>query len=150
MSKAIELQSSVQKHINFVLNDEDEQGNPVSTTYKLVYNYAAIKRAEDSTGVDLKSFESWKNIKSSMTPALVHAGMAKYHPDVTLEYIADRLSPDVQRPLQDALFDYLFPGVMEQVKKIQEAKGETASPNVGGVEPDASKVSHEPGKTSGQ
>ena len=122
----IEVKSAVIPHIDLVINDVNEQGEAITKTFKLVYDYRAIARAEDSIGVDLKSFEAWKELKSSMTPKLVHAGLAKHHPEVTLEYLLDVLNPSVQRSLQEALFEYLFPGVMDAMRKAQaEAKGDS-------------------------
>src|SRR5579863_5434003 len=118
MSK-IEIQSPDLGYVELVLNSTDEQGNPASKTYKLIYEYRAIKRAEDALGIDLKDFTQWKNVKSSMTPQLVHAGLAKFHPEVTLEEIADQLNPSVQFPIQNAIFDMLFPGVMESIERLK-------------------------------
>jgi hypothetical protein len=131
MSKAVEIQSPDLGYVNLVLNTTDEQGNPVAQTYKLIYEYRAIKRAEDALGIDLKDFTKWGQIKSSMTPQLVHAGLAKYHPEVTLDQVIDQLNPEAQAVLQDAIFGLLFPGVLEKIKKLkeeQESVGET-SPN---------------------
>ena len=118
MSK-VEVQSAVIPHIELVINDVNEQGEAIVKKFKLVYDYRAIARAEEALGIDLKSFEAWKRITSSMTPKLVHAGLAKYHSDITLDYLLDVLNPTVQRSLQDALFEFLFPGVLEAMKKLQ-------------------------------
>jgi|HubBroStandDraft_5_1064220.scaffolds.fasta_scaffold10642_6 hypothetical protein len=131
----IEVKSAVIPHINLVINDVNDQGESITKTFKLVYDYRAIARAEESIGVDLKSFEAWKELKSSMTPKLVLAGLAKYHPDVPLDYLLDVLNPTVQRNLQDALFEYLFPGVMDLLKKAQAEHKSGDSKNVqGGTE----------------
>jgi hypothetical protein len=119
MSSVIEVQSAVIPYIRLVLNDVDDKGNPTSKEYKLVYDYRAIARAEQSLGIDLKSFEAWKHVTSAMTPQLVMAGLAKYHPDVTLDEVMDGLNPAAQRSLHDALIEYLFPGITEAVKKFQ-------------------------------
>lgn len=131
MSK-IEIQSPDLGIVELVLNSTDEQGNPVSQTFKLIYEYRAIKRVEDALGIDLKDFQQWKNVKSGMTPTLVHAGLAKYHPEVTLDQVTDLLNPEVQFAIHDAIFGLLFPGVLEQLNKLRaeaEAVGETI-PNV--------------------
>jgi hypothetical protein len=135
MSNTIEVQSAVIPHIDLVINDVNEQGESIQKKFKLVYDYRAIARAEESIGVDLKSFEAWKQLKSSVTPQLVHAGLAKHHPDVTLDYLLDVLNPTVQRSLQEALFEYLFPGVMDLMKKAQAEQKNGDSKNVpGGIE----------------
>ena len=76
MSKSIEVQSPDLGYINFVLSYEDEQGSPASKTFRLVYTYRAIRLAEESLGIDLKDFSKWAEVKSSMTPKLVLAGLA--------------------------------------------------------------------------
>ena len=130
MSKIVEVTSAVIPHIELIVNDVNEQGESIVKSFKLVYDYRAIARAEEALGIDLKSFKAWEKITSSMTPKLVHAGLAKYHPDVTLDYLLDVLNPTVQRSLQEALFEYLFPGVVEEMKKFQaEQEKKTASPN---------------------
>ncbi len=132
--KNLELQSPDLGYVNLVLNSADEQGSPVTRTYKLSYEYRAIKRAEDSLGIDLKDFTQWSKVKSSMTPQLIHAGLAKFHPDVTLDEVTDLLNPSVQAAVQDAIFELLFPGVLEKIQKRKaeldkaEAEG-TTSPN---------------------
>jgi hypothetical protein len=126
------IESGITPYISLVLNWDDDQGNPQTSEYKLCFDYRCIKKAEDLLGIDLKDFQAWKKVTSAMTPTLVHAGMSRYHPDVTLAQVEERLNPDVQRALQDALFDALFPGVMDAVKKFQaeEAKkSEGTSPN---------------------
>jgi hypothetical protein len=131
----MELQSPPIQHINLILNDVDEQGNPVTTTWKLAYEYRAIKRAEESIKVDLKSFEAWKTVSSAMTPQLVHAGLSKFHPDVTLDEVMDKLNPAVQRPVHEAIFEFLFPGILDAMKKVQETEPKNVE---GGVEAAAS------------
>jgi hypothetical protein len=119
MSK-IEIQSPDLGYIELILNSTDEQGNPASKTYKLCYDYRAIKRAEEALGVDLKDFTQWKDVKSHMTPQLIHAGLAKFHPDATLDEVTDLLNPSSQAVIQDAVFELLFPGVIEKLRKAKE------------------------------
>jgi hypothetical protein len=132
MNKPVEIQSPELGYVNFVLTTSDEQGQPVTNTYKLIFDYRAIKRAEEALGIDLKDFSQWKNVKSSMTPVLVHAGLAKFHPAVTLDEVIDSLNPESQGKIQDAIFELLFPGVIEKIQKLKaeqdKAEG-TASPN---------------------
>jgi hypothetical protein len=125
----LELQSPDLGYINLVLNSTDDQGKPASKTYKLSYDYRAIKRAEDSLGVDLKNFDQWSKVKSSMTPEIVHAGLAKFHPDVTLDEVIDQLSPDAQIAIQNAVFDLLFPGIIAQIEKLKAEKEKVEVPN---------------------
>ena len=127
----VEIQSPDLGYVELVLNSSDEQGNPVSKTYKLIYEYKAIKRAEDAIGIDLKDFTQWKNVKSSMTPQLVHAGLAKYHPEISLDEVMESLNPSAQSLIQDAIFELLFPGIIDKIQKLKAstAKNEPI-PNV--------------------
>jgi hypothetical protein len=123
------INSPVTPYINFVLNSEDPNGNPVVENFKLVYDYRAIRRAEEELGIDLKDWQQWKHIKSSQTPALVYCGLMKFHPDVTKEHIEETLNPDVQGPLQQALFDMFFPGVSDKIKAALAEQGKGESKN---------------------
>jgi len=129
----MEVQSPDLGILELVLNSTDDQGSPVSKTFKLLFDYRAIKRAEDELGIDLRDFSKWLDIvlKPSMTPALVHVGLAKYHPEVTLEEITDLLHPSAQGALQDAITELLFPGVLDKLRKAREdAEKEASVPNV--------------------
>ena len=64
-----------------------------------------------------------------MTPTLVHAGLAKYHPDVTLEQITDLLNPEAQNQIQNAIFDLLFPGILERIEKLKAETEQGELPN---------------------
>lgn len=127
--KKINVQSPDLSALELVLNSTDEQGETVSKTYLLVYDYRAIKRAEDALGIDLKDFRKWADVKSHQMPVLVHAGLAKNHPEVALSEIEDALNPSAQALIQDAVFELLFPGVLDKLKKAQE-QDKVTSPNV--------------------
>jgi hypothetical protein len=132
MSNVIEVQSPDIGYVNLVLGSLDAEGNPVSITYKLTYDYRGIKRFDDATAIDLKDFTQWAKVKSGHTPELVHAGLAKFHPDVTLDQVIDQLNPSAQAVIQDAIFELLFPGLLEKIKGLKEQQdrpGEV-SPNV--------------------
>ncbi len=129
MSKSIEVQSPDLGYINFVLSYEDEQGSPASKTFRLVYTYRAIRLAEESLGIDLKDFSKWAEVKSSMTPKLVLAGLAACHPEVTLEWLESVLNPSVQGAIQDAVFSLLFPGVLEKLQAAKDKADKEALPN---------------------
>jgi hypothetical protein len=129
----VEIQSPDLGYVELVLNSTDGQGTPVSKTFKLIYEYLAIKRAEDALGIDLKDYSQWSKIKSSMMPQLVHAGLAKFHPEVTLDEVTELLNPSVQASIQNAIFELLFPGVIEKIQKIKAEKEQDTSPNVQSV-----------------
>jgi hypothetical protein len=111
---------------------EGEEGVP-AREWKLCYDYRAIGKIEEATGLDLKKFESWKEISSGKHfPHIVWGGLNRYNPEVTLDEVIDVLNPEAQRLLSDAIFELMFPGVREAVLKQMEAErtGATASPNV--------------------
>jgi hypothetical protein len=122
-----EVQSTVTPEIRLTIVAEDAAGNEVKKTWRLVFDYRAIAKAEKATGRDLKKLAAWKDISSGTDfPAIVHAGLNRYHPDVTIDEVIDGLNPMAQRLLSDEIFYYMFPGMREAVEK--EAKGETENP----------------------
>jgi hypothetical protein len=112
--KSIQIDNNDFDYVNLTVKTDGGE-----TTYKLTYDYAAIKRAEDSTGVDLKDFKEWSKIKSSHTPALVHAGLHRHHSEVTLEQVTGFLHPATQVAVQNAIFELLFPGLREKIEAAQ-------------------------------
>jgi hypothetical protein len=129
MPEEITIQSTVTPAIKLVINGVDAAGKPTSTVWKVCFDYRAIAKCEAATGKDLKSIMAWQNIKSGTDfPQIVHAGLNRYNPDVTLDQVTDALNPQAQTLLSDAIFDMLFPGVRE-AWKASEAKSETESPN---------------------
>jgi hypothetical protein len=122
-----DIQSTVTPEIRLVVVTEDASGNEVKKTWRLVYDYRAIAKAEAATGRDLKRITAWKDISSGKDfPAIVHAGLNRYHKDVTLEEVIDSLNPMAQRLLSDEIFFYMFPGMREAMDK--KADGETENP----------------------
>jgi hypothetical protein len=129
MSEEITIQSTVTPAIKIIVNTEDASGKPKQQTWRLVFDYRAIAKCEAATGRDLKRIEAWKDISSGKEfPAIVHAGLNRYDPDVTLDQVIDALNPQAQRLLSDAIFDMLFPGVKE-AWEAKQAAGESESPN---------------------
>lgn len=123
------IQSAVTPHIKIVLNGED--GSAVAT-WKVCMDYRAIAKFEAATGKDAKRIDAWQSISSGREfPALVHAGLNRYNPEVTLDQVLDMLNPQTQTLLSNAIFDTLFPGVAEAWAKRQaeKAAGATADPN---------------------
>jgi hypothetical protein len=129
MSKQVsEVQSACTPEIRLVVNTEDAAGNTVAKIWRIVLDYRALAIIEKETGRDLKRIEQWKDVKSSEFPVFVHAGLHRYHPDVSREEVENNLNPASQRPLSDAFFEMCFPGVAEAWNKQQET-GATADPN---------------------
>jgi hypothetical protein len=122
MKNSSEVQSAVTPEIRLVVNTEDAAGNTIAKTWRLVLDYRALAIIEKATGRDLKRLDAWKELKSSEFPAFVHAGLHRYHPDVTMEEVEKSLNPACQGPLSDAFFEMCFPGVTEAWKK-QQAEG---------------------------
>lgn len=126
MPKMSEVQSAVTPEIRLVVSKEDAAGNAVATTWRIVLDYRALAIIEKATGRDLKRIEAWKEVKSSEFPVFVHAGLHRYHPEVSLEDVENSLNPASQTPLSNAFFELCFPGVTEAIAKKQS---ETESPN---------------------
>ncbi len=118
------------------LEIDSEDGTP-PVVWKLCYDYPAIAKIEDETGLDLKRIENWQGISSGhQFPKIVWSGLHRYHPEVTLDEVLDKLNPWVQREISAAIFDLMFPGYKEACERVEaelraaQATGATASPNV--------------------
>ncbi len=111
-------------HFSLVIDAED--GTPVKT-WKLCYTYKAIAKIEETTGIDLKKIEDWKDISSGKHfPVIVWGGLDKFNPEVSLDDVRDILNPEAQRLLSDEIFNLMFPGVKEAYEKSLQ---ENTSPN---------------------
>lgn len=68
---------------------------------------------------------------SSMQIAkIVWCGLAKHHPDVTLDEVLDFLNPADQSFLFSVLIEQFFPGINKIVEDAQTAEKTGGSPNV--------------------
>lgn len=117
---------------HFTLEIDTEDGQPPKV-WRLCYTYRAIAKIEEDLQIDLKKFEDWQKISSGKHfPAIVHAGMGKFNPEVTLEQVLDFLNPEAQKKLSDVIFELMFPGATDAYAKLMKDKesGATASPNV--------------------
>ena len=124
-----EVQSVVTDEFKLTVVSEDAAGNQTKKTWRLVYDYRSIAKIEKAIGRDIKKIESWKNLSSGTDfPAIVHGGLGRYHPDVTLDEVLDVLNPAAQRVLSDEIFYLMFPGMREVIEKQAET-GATADPN---------------------
>jgi hypothetical protein len=124
-----EVQSACTPEIRLIVESEDAAGNPTSKTWRLVLDYRALAIIEQTTKRDLKKIDGWKDLSSATDfPAIVHACLNRYHPDVELAEVVGNLNTAAQMPLENALFELAFPGAMEAWNK-QKATGATASPN---------------------
>src|ERR1700761_85301 len=110
------LKTRVTPH--FTLEIDGEDGNPPKV-WKLCYTYGAIALIEDTIGKDLKKVQDWKDLSSGKDfPVIVWGGLQKFN-------------PEAQRLLSDAIFELMFPGVVEAYNKAlaEEKTGATADPN---------------------
>jgi len=123
-----EVQSAVMDHFNIVVINEDAAGNEIKKTWRLVYDYRALAKIEKTIGRDIKKIEAWKDLSSGTDfPAIVHGGLNRYHPDVTIDQVLDVLNPAAQRILSNEIFYLMFPGMREAIEK-REAGTETENP----------------------
>ena len=119
---------------HFILKIDGEDGTPVRE-WKLCFDYRSIALIEEVTGLDLKKIEAWKDISSGKQfPQIVHGGLHRYNPEITLEQVLDILNPEAEVALKDVIFGLMFPGAAAALKKYQAAEKETAGatavPNV--------------------
>ena len=127
------IKTCITPYFKLVIDNEDG----TEKVWKLCYDYRSIAQIEEFTGLDLKRIESWRSISSGKQfPQVVHGGLHRYNPEVTLDDVLDMLNPQAQRLLSDEIFSLMFPGVVEAWKKSQE-QGEvpTESPNVNSQAP---------------
>jgi hypothetical protein len=124
-----DIQSTVTPEIRLVVVTEDASGNEVRKTWRLVFDYRAIAKAEAAIGRDIKKIAAWKDISSGKDfPAIVHAGLNRYNPEVTLDEVLDVLNPMAQTALSDEIFYYMFPGMREALAKAAEAESGAENP----------------------
>jgi len=129
MKEETVVQSMCTDYFNIVINGEDAAGNPTKKTWKLCFDYRSIAKIEKTIGRDIKKIEAWKNLSSGTDfPAIVHGGLNRYHPDVTLDEVLDVLNPAAQRVLSDEIFYLMFPGMREVIEKQAET-GAAVDPN---------------------
>jgi hypothetical protein len=123
------IKMRVTPHFSLILDAED---GTEPRKWTLCYTYRAIAKIEDAIGKDIKKVESWRDLSSGKDfPAIVWGGLSKYNPEVTLEEVQDVLNPEAQRLLSDAIFELMFPGVLDAINTAlkDEETGATASPN---------------------
>src|ERR1700740_2553289 len=109
------IKTSITPHFRLEIDMEDGNSPKV---WKLAYTYKSIAKIEEATGLDLKKIEDWKNISSGKHfPAIVHGGLEKFNPEVTLDEVVEVLNPQAQRLLSDEIFNLMFPGVKEAYEK---------------------------------
>jgi hypothetical protein len=126
MAQQTEIKTRVTPHFTLILDSED---GSAAKTWKLCATYKAIAKIEDATRLDLKKVADWPKISSGRDfPKIVHGLLEKFNPEVTLDEVLEVLNPEAQRLLSDEIFSLMFPGVVDALKKQQDA-GATADPN---------------------
>ena len=133
MAKETPLKMKVTPTYGLLLDPEDGTPEEKWAKWTLCYDYRSIAAIEEETGLDLKKLEDWKNVSSGKHfPKIIHGGLKRYNPDVTLEQVLDRLNPDAQELLRAVIFELLYPGLQEAwlAREAKKASGATASPNV--------------------
>jgi hypothetical protein len=121
------IKTCITPYFKLVIDMEDG----TTKEWRLAYDYRSIALIEEATGLDLKKIEAWKSISSgTQFPQIVHGGLHRYNPEVTLDDVLDILNPSAQRLLSDEIFNLMFPGIAEAWAKTQKEQGASESPNV--------------------
>lgn len=77
-------------------------------TYLLVYDFDAIARAEEMTGLELLVGVDWQKINARRIRAMLYASMLRHQPKVTLDEVTDLIRVPNIPAIQDALVDTWF------------------------------------------
>ena len=102
--------------------------------YTLEFPLSAVIKAEATLGRSLKSPADWFCAKAEDLSALLEAGLAKHHPDITpeeVQAICEGIGPETYTEVTEALGALNFPRFLARYKENLErmrAKGDT-SPN---------------------
>jgi hypothetical protein len=110
---------------SLVLEVEDRE-------YIVEFPLSAVIEAEEQTGKPLKSLGDWFVLASKDVPAVLHAGLAKRHPDITPEQIqdiCDRLNPEALDEVLYALCKLAFPRRMAALEESRAKATKGTSPN---------------------
>lgn len=131
------VKTKVLDTFTLILDPEDGTPEDKWPKWKLCYDYRAIARVEEATGLDLRNVETWnqQKVTSKQWPQIVWGGLAKFNREVTLEQVLDALNPEAQFRLERVVMFLLFPWLEEAVEKEEKARAAsggapTESPNV--------------------
>lgn len=100
----------------------------------LEYDIPAVIQAEEDLKQSLKSLTEWFALKWDAVPVLLHAGLKKHHPEMTLvdmEHFCNELGTEGVLEVLHALICLNFPRAMARAEAALR-KG-TASPNAAGA-----------------
>jgi hypothetical protein len=98
-------------------------------TYMVEYPVTAVVAAEKASGKTLKSVAEWFDLDLLDVAPVLHAGLAKHHPDVSLDEIkalCENLGAEGVLEIRHALIQLNFPLTMGKIEKARRSK----SPNV--------------------
>jgi hypothetical protein len=104
-------------------------------SYTIEYPLTSVMKAEEKLGRALKSPSDWFCAQAKDIPALLEAGLAKHHPNVTpeeVQAICDGLSAEAYVEVTEALGALNFPKWLERFKETLE-KSQGKLPNVPSV-----------------
>lgn len=106
------------------------------TTYQLCYPFSSVILAEQKTGRELKDARDWFGMPFKDLPAILEAGLSRFHPEVTPEQIKewlDGFNPETCNNFVSGLAALAWPEFTRQVQELQEkaraGTGQETSPN---------------------
>lgn len=97
--------------------------------YRVEFPLSSVVEAEAATGKSLKDPFSWMALPLQFLPELLKAGLAKNHPDVTLDRVrgyCELLGPEPLLEVHEALCWNAWPKAMQ---RFAEKLGKGTSPN---------------------
>ena len=117
---SITLQSAIFPTLKLSVDDKE---------YTLCFPIPAVIAAEEASGHSLKTLHDWLNIEIKHIPAVIRAGLSKYHAQISeteVQNIIGNLTPEAVDEVHYALCKLAFPRAMALLES--KAK-ETSSPN---------------------
>jgi len=95
----------------------------------VVFDFAAIKRAEEKLDIDLMDISVWPKLKIDQIATALWCGLATNHPDVLIEEVRKMVNGRNKWLLKGAMFDQFFPGeIQRRLDSLQQKASEL--PNV--------------------
>lgn len=131
------IKSKVIDHFTIILDSEDGLS---PKEWRLCYDYRAIAKIEEATGLSLTNAANWKDITSGKNfPRVIWGGLNRHNREVTQDDVLDNLNVGTQQLLEPVIFKLLFPTLVEAWEKQQAEKdtGATADPNQQAATPSA-------------
>jgi len=100
------------------------------TKYTLAFPLKAVAEAEEKLGHELRSLGAWLKLETKEFPAILEAGLAKFHPEQTAEHaakIVELLSAEVLDQLQYELCKLAFPKALAKLESAQKENAQEQS-----------------------